>query len=313
MQGIEDLKYGQVDALLRDGYIHTTKFKTQSKFGFQPVTLSEESKELMQIYIKTFRPKASGPNPSHPNDSLLLNFIGHPYSDIGKDLTSFFMNTLFIHITPTRIRSIVETAAEDMYRAGDISLKTRKSVEAVNGHSSATVKNYYLLNDRTSDVHSARNFFSQAGSNPHLSAQREDDASSPFCLRVNDDPISIDSSPPSAWAVSESAKHASWGTSHPEHHRMGVKKVKWSAQELDYVQNWIENDKQGDSNLAVSRCLAAIRNDRHATHIFHPHHILNSGRLRNGYDSIIKKKKLELDTFILENKRKNDIEYNENI
>jgi hypothetical protein len=219
------------------------------------------------------------------------------------------MNTLFIHITPTRIRSIVETAAEDMYRAGDISLKTRKSVEAVNGHSSATVKNYYLLSDRTSDVHSARTFFSQAGASS-TSAQREEDTSldndASFCLRVNDDPISIGSTPPSAWAASESAKHASWGTSHPEHHRMGVKKVKWSAQELDYVQNWIENDKQGDSNLAVSRCLAAIRNDRHATHIFHPHHILNSGRLRNGYDSIMKKKKLELDTFILENKRKNE-------
>ena len=65
-QGIEDLKLGQADDLIHNGFIQTTKFKTQARWGFQPVTLSEESKELMTIYLRTFRPVAAGPIPSQP-------------------------------------------------------------------------------------------------------------------------------------------------------------------------------------------------------------------------------------------------------
>jgi hypothetical protein len=197
-QGIEDLKLGQADDLLHNGFIQTTKFKTQARWGFQPVTLSEESKELMTIYLRTFRPVAAGPIPSQPTDALLLNFAGHPHYDIGKEVISFFINCCNLHITPTRIRSIVETAAEEMFRAGEISLKTRKSVEAINGHTSATVQNYYLQMDRAADVHSARSFFAQAAEDPipvpipipiHLQAQTEapnDSDDSYYALRIPD-------------------------------------------------------------------------------------------------------------------------------
>jgi len=309
-QGIEDLKYGQVSALLNEGYTHTTKFKTQAKWGYQPVTLSVESKELLTIYLRTFRPVACGPIQSQPSDALLLNFIGHPHSDIGRELTTFYMNSCFLHITPTRIRSIVETAAEEMYRAGDISLKTRKSVEAINGHTSATVQNYYLQMDRAADVHSARTFFSQASTDPKPASVSADDddcssnssGNSPFSIRVGQ---TRNEDKPSEWATREGTKHSDWGSSHPEYSRMGVKKVKWSAQELDYIENWIDNDKQGDTNIAVSRCLAAIRVDPRAIHIFHAHHILNSQRLRNGFESVMRKKKVQLETALLDIRNRN--------
>jgi hypothetical protein len=328
-QGLDDLKFGQAQDLLSTGFVQTTKFKTQAKWGFQPVTLSEESKELLIIYLRSFRPVASGPLPSQPSDALFLNYIGCPHPDIGKELTSFFLNTCNLHITATRIRSVVETAAEEMYRGGEITLKTRKSVEAINGHTSAVVQNYYLQMDRASDVHSAREFFSQASSPagpvqvPFSSISSSLEPTSPHGLRiqhdsavssmitvpdnVDDDAQGIaddDSLQPiplgpvgSGWAPREGTRHLNWGTSHPEYHRRAVKKVKWSAQELQYIEEWINKDKQGDSNLPVSRCLAAIRLDPRAVHIFHTHHILNSQRLRNGYDSVLKRKSLQLEVF----------------
>lgn len=304
-QGIEDLKFGQVEGLLNEGYINTTKFKTQAKWGYQPVTLSAESKELLNIYIRNFRPCAAGPQPSQPSDALLLNYAGRPHTDIGKELTTFYMNSCNLHITPTRIRSIVETAAEEMYRAGDISLKTRKSVEAINGHTSATVQNYYLQMDRAADVHSARSFFAQASCSADaqpLPVPTTVDELDHFGLRVSTPSTFTPTT--SEWAHREGTKHLDWGSSHPEYNRKGVKKVKWSAQELEYVENWMDNDVQGDTNIAVSRCLAAIRQDPGAVPIFHAHHILNSQRLRNGFDSVIKKKKTQLETFIQSNLNK---------
>lgn len=305
-QGIEDLKFGQVEALLNEGYINTTKFKTQAKWGYQPVTLAEESKELLNIYLRSFRPYAAGPSPSRPTDTLLIDFAGRPHTDIGKELTSFYTKSCNLHITPTRIRSIVETAAEEMYRAGDISLRTRKSVEAINGHTSSTVQNYYLQMDRAADVHSARNFFVQAGSSSEealpqlqpLPLPTIGEDLDPFGIRVNTTVGTSPSTAASGWAQREGTRHLDWGSSHPEYNRKGVKKVKWSPQELEYVENWMDNDVHGDTNIAASRCLKAIRQDSQAVPIFHAHHILNTTRLRNGFESVIKKKKMQLESYI---------------
>ena len=60
-----------------------------------------------------------------------------------------------------------------------------------------------------------------------------------------------------------------------------VRKVKWSSEELAYIDLWMSRDDGDASSLAVSRCLTSIRaadNDTKA--IFHPHHVLNSARLR---------------------------------
>ena len=60
-----------------------------------------------------------------------------------------------------------------------------------------------------------------------------------------------------------------------------VRKVKWSSEELAYIDLWMAKDDGDASSLAVSRCLTSIRaadNDTKA--IFHPHHVLNSSRLR---------------------------------
>jgi hypothetical protein len=39
VQGIGDLRISQLDELLLDGFAQTTMFKTQSKWGYQPVTI----------------------------------------------------------------------------------------------------------------------------------------------------------------------------------------------------------------------------------------------------------------------------------
>jgi len=79
-----------------------------------------------------------------------------------------------------------------------------------------------------------------------------------------------------------------------------VRKVKWSSEELAYIDLWMSRDDGDASSLAVSRCLTSIRaadNDTKA--IFHPHHVLNSARLRNGFERVLKMKKMEVESLVL--------------
>lgn len=56
-----------------------------------------------------------------------------------------------------------------------------------------------------------------------------------------------------------------WGTSHPKYKRLTVKKVKWSAQGLQYIEEWIDNNIQGDThiNTTVISSTATITHHHH--------------------------------------------------
>jgi len=56
--GIDDLKLASADELIGQGHSMSTKFKTAATYGYQPVTLSNISLELFQIYMGTIRPHA---------------------------------------------------------------------------------------------------------------------------------------------------------------------------------------------------------------------------------------------------------------
>jgi hypothetical protein len=80
--------------------------------------------------------------------------------------------------------------------------------------------------------------------------------------------------------------HANWGTAHPCFHQNNPKRVKWSDEEIDYLSQWFNFNIKKYPNMTnpTSKCLAAIKSDPNALPIFHSHHILNSARLRVGYD-----------------------------
>ncbi len=71
-------------------------------------------------------------------------------------------------------------------------------------------------------------------------------------------------------------------------------------EEVNYIENWCENQIVDAPDRMVSRCLAFLLKDPMAIPIFHQHHILNSQRLKNGYDAYIKRKKANVTMFFEE-------------
>jgi hypothetical protein len=79
ISGIESMKLRQVDEMLQNGCALSTKFKTNSTFGYQPVTTSKLSRKLLQIYITYLRPRSK----IRGDEPLFLHYNGSPATRIG--------------------------------------------------------------------------------------------------------------------------------------------------------------------------------------------------------------------------------------
>jgi hypothetical protein len=77
-----------------------------------------------------------------------------------------------------------------------------------------------------------------------------------------------------------------WGTDHPCYHQNNGGRIKWSDREIEYISQWFNLNLKKKPNMLnpVRKCLTAILSDPNAVPIFHIRHILDSGRLRSGYD-----------------------------
>lgn len=80
--GVQDIKWGQAKDLLTYGYTLSSKFKTSASFGYQPVTTSDISLNLIQLYITRLRPKITS-TMNNWKDPLFLHYDGTPATRIG--------------------------------------------------------------------------------------------------------------------------------------------------------------------------------------------------------------------------------------
>ncbi len=294
--GIVDMKLGQASILLQDGFAQSTVFKTQSMYGYQPVTISTVSMELLQIYLRKVRPAALMAV-ALDTDPLFLKWKNRvPQAcNLGRVLGSFFKIHGELHVTTNTLRAMVETYAETSYRTGQITLEERKAIEYCNGHSSAVVENYYLQHDRASDVTNARSVFSILSSPlspipvpPSSSSSSANSSDEPF-IDIEPTPLPLPFSP-SSWLVQDDLKHIDWGTRHPCYLKTKAVRVKWTTEEVDYIEAWCSSQTIEEHGRMTSKCFDAILEDPNAYPIFHKNHMLTPGRLRNGYDAYLKRK-----------------------
>ena len=157
--GIDDLKLSSAEELIGQGHTMSTKFKTSATYGYQPVTMSSISLELFQIYLELLRPTASQGRWNQPQHPLWLNWMGEWDHTIGRKVQRFYVRTLGLDVTTTRIRSLLETVANDLHDNGDITLGEKQAIAQSNGHSSAIVKDYYLLRNMEKSVVQGRQVF----------------------------------------------------------------------------------------------------------------------------------------------------------
>ena len=268
VHAIDGLTNRSLPSMLRDDAVLSSAFKTSMSFGLQPVTISELFRHLLSIFVAHFRPQLFGQD---PDDFLFVSQKNKPVS-VGTMVIRFFRRTLGLHITTTRIRSMVETESEQLREDGEISAADRTSILNINGHSGATADKHYVKKSRMGDVSLAQVVFKKLiPAHPDTSFP-----SNLYASSMQDDNMCC-----GAVAVVEPVMPLA-GSEHP-HFASTRQRVPWSKAELDFVGAWCTANSHF-SNV-VAKCLHAIRKDPEALPLFHPIHIQDSARLRHGWDT----------------------------
>jgi hypothetical protein len=263
VSGVSDIRYGQRYDLLNRNFALTTKFKTSFKFGYQAVVLSQESKELLNLYINHFRCKVSSPSDvADETKPLWLRWNGDAYSEdlIGDAVIAFFKKKANLRCGTTMIRSLIETNMESLHQKNVITKEERAAVSNLNGHSSAITKNYYVLQSRTQDVQHAMRAFEKAREE-NLPAQEDNSLRS---YKIN------------------------WGTNHPQYSINDPSAhIKWSEDEIAYISAFVERTTEMDKSICM-RLLRQVKSDPGAIEIFHVNHVTDTQKIRNGYEAYMR-------------------------
>ena len=265
VHAIDGLTNRSLPAMLRDDAVLSSAFKTSMSFGLQPVTISDLFRHLLRIFMAHFRPQEFGLG---PDDYLFVSQKNKPVS-VGTLVIRFFKRTLDLHITTTRIRSMVETESEQLREDGQISAADRTSILNINGHSGATADKHYVKKSRMGDVGHAQTVF-QKLIPAHVDTSFPSDAYASSMQDDNTCDVAVEPAMPLA------------GSAHP-HYASTKQRVPWSKAELDFVGAWCTANSHFTN--VVAKCLHAIRNDPDVLPLFHVIHIQDSARLRHGWDT----------------------------
>jgi hypothetical protein len=315
VSGIMDMKLLQGDDLVERGHSDSSVFKTNSKFGFQSVTMSEISAKLLKVYLETFRPIAQDniddagtkEKASMDNAPLFLTWFGNMEQRIGYRVTAFFKETIGIPISTTSIRSLVETESDQAFKKGLLDLETKESIHSLNGHSGRTSKDYYQKEIRARDVRNARIAFNTLTGHPSSSSTTSSNPTTPHNIPAtphntfNDEDDDTDNDigsrfsnivtvPMEQWDNQAAAPVYNaaddWGLDHPEKDSENKHKIKWSEAEINYIgrfTNYYNQHYPGNRNV-MAECLNHLRVTPTARRIFHPHHTVDSARMRSGFE-----------------------------
>lgn len=309
---IEDLKYSQVVSLFQEGVVLSTKFKTRAKFGYQPVTLprDKESTVLMKAYVTLIRPKLL----MGPDDPLFINYSGTSKFDVSKGVTNYFSQMLDLHLHTNRIRSIIETEMQDLLEEGSITPIQKHAIENVNGHDSATTRDYYVKRKRRQDAQNSFDAFDifdasieqgndqtefpndasqQVTSNAQNALPQYETALDDSYLRSLLDDLVYDI--PNENKNEQGTSSGVVGSKHPYFDPLGNQlRAPWTDEEIDFVGNWCIKNIQANpawEKTIVARCTKYIKSTPAVREIFHPLHISDSTRLRYGFEAFNKTKK----------------------
>ena len=284
--------------IIDTGLTTSSCFKTNYKYGFQPISVCDKTKQLLKLYLTYLRPKAAKDyRLTRPKSPLFITWNGDIDEGIGRKVTSFFEDKNDLHMTSTAIRGLMETSAEEALHKGDITASQRASVSSINGHSSAVVKNYYLKIRARKDVQNARDAV-RAFDTPIANTSNRDNSNIVGDhLGSHYDDMAIDEDESDANAINNDSAdledhflggYAEWGTEHPDYNKPVGSKATWSKGELTYILKAAKEMNRSNprkSNI-VARILLKIKSDPLALPIFHARHVLKSDRLRPGYKQI---------------------------
>ena len=96
------------NAKVNGGFIDQTSFKTESKYAFDTLILSEDVLQILDSYINIIRPKMI-PKCNY----LLLTTSGNQYTALGSAMSILVHQAIEKYVNPMRYRQIIESESAE--------------------------------------------------------------------------------------------------------------------------------------------------------------------------------------------------------
>jgi hypothetical protein len=252
------------------------------------------------------------------SDRLFVSLDGKPVR-VGRYVTAFFKRVSHLNLCTTTIRSIVATETSVLSMSGVITPEQTKSSISMGGHSANTCAKFYQKRSRELDVLQSQEVHQKLIRSP---LRRNEEGGHAIAIvdsfidqhvtedfeSINDEeektmvPLALsgrgESSPgfavrslgstknksPSSIIAGSLTPASNIGIAHPCYQFEG-RRITWTKNEVNHVGTWCkayEAEYPAAQNI-VAKCLDAILKDKKVREHFHPHHLIDSSRLRWGW------------------------------
>lgn len=282
----------------------SSDFKTSETYNYQIVMTTD----IIGIFIKYIR-KHIIPDDIDSDEAVVFpSFKGSPLcqGEASKKVSNIFKRYGY-HITVTKLRAMISTHVEDKFRSEEITLEEYQTfVQSGQTHSMATHKKYYVKKRKYVDGEVIQSIHQKVFPQPKdLTFDDHYDTIDRPLMR-NSISSTLTSSPSSS--SSSSASEGSSPVSSPiisstpiqspdPPRAFGVarddinvvkKKYEWIEEEISYLRHYIQSVEPqlpGTSKNRYAACLTYLKQTAplNAIQYFHPHHLMTSDRLKNGF------------------------------
>ena len=314
--GFQSLSKSDGEDLLATDVTFATRFKTERKFGLQPIALYHQTdRNMMSTFLERIRPSITKGVEGAQDGSAPL-FVKHgkiACVDISGTIARWSSRYLKTRITTNDLRAAVTTKTFELAAQGVLTPRQVAAVHAVNGHSNKTAEEYYQYNDRLADMDEAGRVANiMRLSNPSMrtgAVDRRDDVMDHTPRDDDDDhddgfaDNGVMHTPEPRQVLPITTAHRMVMTSrralvievaeeypciHAYRDVIGDK-FPWSSDELEHlaeISDRLLAQDPGTRKLIVSLCRREILASPLVLQHFHPQHLATSDRLRNGYEHL---------------------------
>lgn len=284
----------------------SNKFKTSSTYQYQIIA----STDILKLYVNNLRKSAIPPEIDSDESALFPTYGGTPLAsgEASRKVEKIF-RIYGYHINITTLRDMISTHVEDMFQAGELTKEEYHNLVIIGQtHSHATHHQFY---DRSAscrkrkyaegrDIQESYQRITQISHTPDNSIVPTDSTQQPSrsssemeqsnnfqLLQAANYRISTNPSPEQLQAMDE----MDWGLARKDLDKEG-KRFEWLPEELDYFEDYIKNieaDSNQKNRFAI--CLGHLKTNAsiEIKRYFHPHHITNSDRFKNGFIAALKR------------------------
>lgn len=314
---IERMVMKDYHSIQHNQFYLASDFKTSDTYNYQIVMTTD----IIGIFIKYIRKHIIPEDVDSDEAVVFPSFKGSPLcqGEASKKVSNIFKRYGY-HLSVTKLRAMISTHVEDKFRSQEITLEEYQTfVQSGQTHSTATHKKYYVKKRKYVDGEMIQSIHQKVFPQPNDLAFNDnydhaidrplrnsalDSPSSSTPSRSSSTPSSstrsssstpssstpsssTPSSSPSSTPIQTSNQQREFGLARDDLHVV-KKKYEWMEEEISYLRHYIQSIEPQLPGTSKNRYAACLTHLKHAAPLdviqfFHPHHLMTSDRLKNGF------------------------------